>query len=253
MPPQQLVVLCQNPDCARTFTTLKGMKSHLRQAKSCSWFLAAGKLPEGTSSEATVEPGGAEDMDVPETSRVVSQDNDLDDEAEDDVEEGDEEEEEEEDPGEVFRQFLEEEELFHFEEIHSLPQLGEAGPGPSTNAERLRLDKMLGSKRCILDDDDDERVEVVHPTAGKVLRMDPSLHERWARIFGSRQDADGDISMDDGEKEEEETEAGYFPFASETDWRVVQWMVEDGIGHNSFDRLLKIPGVRQFSLILSPC
>lgn len=257
MPPVQLVVLCENPECSRTFTTLKGMKSHLRQAKSCSWFLAAGKLPEGATSEAVVEPGDAGDMDFPESSRVIPDGSDTDDEAEDEAGEEDEEEEDDEDPGEVFRQFLEQEELFRFEEIRSLPQLGEAGPGPLTIAERLRLDKMLGSKRRILDDDDDERVEDVHPTAGKVLRMDPTLHERWAKIFGSGKDADGDVSMEDGdvsmEDGEEETDTGYFPFASEMDWRVAQWMVEDGIGHNSFDRLLKIPGVRQFSLILSPC
>ncbi|KAG1717810.1 hypothetical protein EDB19DRAFT_1899784 [Suillus lakei] len=35
----------------------------------------------------------------------------------------------------------------------------------------------------------------------------------------------------------------YAPFTSEIDWRVAQWAVVDGVGHNSLDRLLAIPGV----------
>ncbi|KAG0702907.1 hypothetical protein DFH29DRAFT_982183 [Suillus ampliporus] len=35
----------------------------------------------------------------------------------------------------------------------------------------------------------------------------------------------------------------YAPFASEIDWRVAQWAVVDGVGHNSLDHLLAIPGV----------
>ncbi|KAE9382526.1 hypothetical protein BT96DRAFT_1055474, partial [Gymnopus androsaceus JB14] len=35
----------------------------------------------------------------------------------------------------------------------------------------------------------------------------------------------------------------FAPFASEMDWRIVEWVVKDGIGHKSFDRLLDIPGV----------
>ncbi|PPQ85135.1 hypothetical protein CVT25_004249, partial [Psilocybe cyanescens] len=46
--------------------------------------------------------------------------------------------------------------------------------------------------------------------------------------------------------EEENTTIGaskFFPFASELDWKVAQWAVMDGPGHNAFDRLLAIPGV----------
>ncbi|KAF8868438.1 hypothetical protein CPB84DRAFT_1819214 [Gymnopilus junonius] len=35
----------------------------------------------------------------------------------------------------------------------------------------------------------------------------------------------------------------FAPFASELDWRVAQWAVKDGPGHNAFNRLLEIPGV----------
>jgi len=35
----------------------------------------------------------------------------------------------------------------------------------------------------------------------------------------------------------------FSPFASELDWRVAKWAIKEGIGHNSLDRLLGIPGV----------
>ncbi|KIY60598.1 hypothetical protein CYLTODRAFT_427819, partial [Cylindrobasidium torrendii FP15055 ss-10] len=37
----------------------------------------------------------------------------------------------------------------------------------------------------------------------------------------------------------------YHPFASKLDWDVAQWMVSEGIGHGSFNRLLEIDGVRE--------
>ncbi|KAF9015792.1 hypothetical protein BDZ89DRAFT_888863, partial [Hymenopellis radicata] len=88
------------------------------------------------------------------------------------------------------------------------------------------------------DDDDDTRVEVEYKGAGVVVQMDESLHHRWRDIFG---DPDGDIAMEG--QDPPPSSNIYAPFASELDWRVAQWVVKDGIGHNSFDRLLKIPGV----------
>ena len=35
----------------------------------------------------------------------------------------------------------------------------------------------------------------------------------------------------------------FAPFASEMDWRIAEWVIKDGIGHNSFNRLVSIPGV----------
>ncbi|KAG1884783.1 hypothetical protein F4604DRAFT_1977115 [Suillus subluteus] len=35
----------------------------------------------------------------------------------------------------------------------------------------------------------------------------------------------------------------FAPFASELDWRIARWAVQEGIGHKSFDRLMAIPGV----------
>ncbi|KIY60835.1 hypothetical protein CYLTODRAFT_363653, partial [Cylindrobasidium torrendii FP15055 ss-10] len=37
----------------------------------------------------------------------------------------------------------------------------------------------------------------------------------------------------------------FHPFASKLDWEVAQWMVNDGIAHSSFNRLLNIAGVRE--------
>ena len=38
----------------------------------------------------------------------------------------------------------------------------------------------------------------------------------------------------------------FAPFASELDWKVAQWVVKDGPGHNAVNRLFEIPGVRHF-------
>ncbi|EGO04582.1 hypothetical protein SERLA73DRAFT_68274 [Serpula lacrymans var. lacrymans S7.3] len=90
------------------------------------------------------------------------------------------------------------------------------------------------------DEDDKERIEVPHPTAGKVIRMDKTVYERWKREFGA-ENMDGDMDMD---SDKSDGSGNIFaPFASELDWRVACWAVQDGIGHKLFDRLMAIPGV----------
>lgn len=140
-----------------------------------------------------------------------------------------------------------EEELFHFVMPASLQQQnntdvemedGEAGPGPSTLANK---GSRYNAPRT-LDDSDDNRVEEIHPTAGSIIRMDESLHRRWKKVFGefrSRDDDNRDIEMLGQEDNR------YSPFASELDWRIAHWVIKDGPGQNAFDRLLKIPGVCQ--------
>ncbi|KAF9003205.1 hypothetical protein BDZ89DRAFT_1146120 [Hymenopellis radicata] len=54
----------------------------------------------------------------------------------------------------------------------------------------------------------------------------------------------GDTAMDGSGAPEVGNEEWYKPFASELDWRVAQWMVEQGIGHNAFNEFLRIPGVK---------
>lgn len=92
-----------------------------------------------------------------------------------------------------------------------------AGPGPS-------------SRHGLFEDEDDNRVEVTHPTAGKVIRMNAMLHERWQKQFDVREN-------------EEEEQGAFHPFESRLDWEVACWAIEEGIGHGALDRLLAIPGV----------
>jgi hypothetical protein len=127
------------------------------------------------------------------------------------------------------------EDLFHF--IHTDPvrdpDIGEAGHGPSTTAHRHR--------QRLLDDEDDSRVESVHPTAGKVIRMKDTLHQVWRQRFKSI-DGDGDVEM--GDEVTGITDPNiYMPFASEMDWKIARWMVKENPGHGAFDCLLEIPGV----------
>ncbi|KAG1834650.1 hypothetical protein F4604DRAFT_1944865 [Suillus subluteus] len=70
--------------------------------------------------------------------------------------------------------------------------------------------------------------------------------ERWRREF-SGTDEEGDVSMEDVVIGEGSSAAvnRFAPFASELDWRVACWAIQDGIGHKSFDRLMAIPGVAE--------
>ncbi|KAG1892509.1 hypothetical protein F4604DRAFT_1566002 [Suillus subluteus] len=90
----------------------------------------------------------------------------------------------------------------------------------------------------------DMRVEDVHPTAGKVIHMDETVHQIWRREFGGS-DTNGDVVMEDlGEGTSMKTNM-FAPFESELEWRVACWAIQDGIGHKSFDRLMAIPGVSE--------
>lgn len=212
------------PVCSRTFKTSGGKRAHMSTAKNCAWY-KFGKLADlqPLRYNASGEGGAIE---------IQAQDVGGGNEASDM------------DPADVIEDLEDEEEdLFHFvpqtflqpEDMDVVMEEGEAGPGPSTMANRRSRANML----CTLDDDNDERVEEIHPTAGKVIRMDESLHRRWRKLFGDFQAPDGDVEMagDHGEN-------SYSPFASELDWQIARWVVKDGPGQNSFDRLLKIPGVR---------
>lgn len=110
-------------------------------------------------------------------------------------------------------------------EMADSTEQGEPTAGPSNHARALV-------------DAEDERVTVLHPTAGKVIRMDHTLHDLWRRKFGG--DLSPDHSGDIGDSDK------FLPFASELDWQIASWAVLEGIGHKSFDRLLAIPGVSYF-------
>jgi hypothetical protein len=149
-----------------------------------------------------------------------------------------------------------EEEAFHFvepmvEEIREeeMVEIGIAGPGPSTQESRHSQDRQNKKFQVYaLDEEDDTRFEVEHKSAGRVIKMDTSLTDRWRKLF---QNDDMDIDIADHlAHPSPATENLYSPFASELDWRVARWAVKDGIGHNSLNRLLAIPGVSSFLKIV---
>jgi hypothetical protein len=86
----------------------------------------------------------------------------------------------------------------------------------------------------VLDDNNDERVVEVHPTAGQVISK--------TRRPSSDKDHDGDTAML-SDSETNQPDIRFHPFTSELDWRIAYWAIKDGPGHNAFDRLLAIPGV----------
>ncbi|EGN97745.1 hypothetical protein SERLA73DRAFT_75388 [Serpula lacrymans var. lacrymans S7.3] len=115
--------------------------------------------------------------------------------------------------GEVLQEL--QEDLFSFIPIaHSdIIDDGENAAGPS-----------LHQNSIVLDDNEDECMEVEHPTAGKVISMDETLHQRWRResIAAGRDGQDVEMG--------EASDPKFFSFASETDWRVACWAIQDGQG-----------------------
>lgn len=106
----------------------------------------------------------------------------------------------------------------------------DAEPGPS---------RCSGDEDNTSDMDVDRRVEEdPFPTAGRVIRMDSTLHEKWRAHF-SYEDADGDMAIGDAPIFEQ----AFAPFASELDWRMASWAVQEGIGQKTLDWLLFILGV----------
>lgn len=263
------------------------MRSHLRQAKSCKWWIEFSKSPDhvataslnvpptvaeasaslsafaDAASAANVTPADIyhvdeieDEDDLENTTATPSNTSGHDDHEDCDEDSLPEEEgqpdesddEDENDAGDVFREWLDHAHAAEvFEAVNDEVAIEQAGPGPST--QRLRMHTMLGGRARYLDDDDEditnERVSVEHATAGLVIRVSTTIHEKWASLFGTK--ISGDVVMD-GSGAPEDVE-WYKPFASETDWRVAKWMVDEGIGHNAFDSLLKIPGV---GFIFSP-
>ncbi|KAF5362693.1 hypothetical protein D9757_014516 [Collybiopsis confluens] len=79
-------------------------------------------------------------------------------------------------------------------------------------------------------DDDQPWVWDWHPTAGQVFGKKPTVHERWSRLFPGK---------------DAEAIENYKPFASRLEWEVAQWVVQERVSQKSFDRLLKIPQLKE--------
>ncbi|KAG0696668.1 hypothetical protein DFH29DRAFT_984553 [Suillus ampliporus] len=88
-------------------------------------------------------------------------------------------------------------------------------------------------------EEEDARVTETHPTAGKVIRMEETVHAKWRTQFGL---GDGEEVESDHSDDEDEDGNLFYLFASRLDWQVGCWAVQEGIGHKAFDRLFAIPG-----------
>lgn len=233
------------PACSHTFKTAQGLNSHLSSSKKCAWYCKGKRRQleplEIEEVEMTVEDEVEERM-----SRSVESEGEGEGEG---------------DPGDLLDELNDT--LFQFvplsasasssstssADIH-LPT-NHASTSTSTRNGDPGTATFQSSMR--LDDDTDERVEDIDEMAGKVIRMDATLRDRWKRLFRA---VDADAMEVDGD-DDPVISNRWAPFASELDWRVAKWAVQEGAGHNSFDRLLAIPGVRNHviaytSVLFSP-
>lgn len=212
--------------------------SHLRMAADCSWWLkerdillnrraAKGKGPMKDSANA---------IDYVLVPDLYAQDDlELESLGSDTM-----------DPGDALQE-VEDEVLFHL--IPGVP------PEPKSDLKEENMDGLSQHAESSqaaqprktylsLDDDEDTRVVNQHPTAARVVKADQKLRDRWKAAFGKADeiiDTEGDVNME----EVSEDINPYAPFASELDWKIAKWFVDEDPGHAAFDRLLKIPGVIQ--------
>ena len=209
----------QCPACNKHLKTTQGLLVHLRSAKKCAWY-KMGKLSELKVSGAWMDTDVIDNQEE-EAQRPVSTGRSR---------------HREHDPSEVLNDFNER--AFDFIPLETYFS-DDAEPGPSCRSFHS------GDEDSISDSDVDERVEEdPFPTAGRVIRMDTTLHEKWRAHFGY-EDADGDTVMGDASTFNQ----AFAPFASELDWRVASWAVQEGIGQKTLDRLFSIPGVSPLSLM----
>ena len=216
------------PACRRFFPTIKGVHSHLTSSRKCAWYKRERYKQVSTHFTATQDDslGNTDFLDDTDfyPDQELSNPEDMDDEM---------------DPEDVIEEM---EELFQFIPLpEPLPEDGQ--PQQSSTSQRS------GSQRWtsihLEKEEDSQYVETPYPDAGYVTGVDEDLHSKWKRYFGHQNmDEEGDVTMQDGI----EPPGSFAPFASELDWRVASWAIKDGIGHNSFDRLLAIPGVSSFIL-----
>jgi len=199
---------CPAGGCGRIFATVQARNSHLSQAQSCSWYRAFEKT---AAVEILFGEGLVNEKLGPDYMEKNGEEIDR-------------------EAGGLLQAFEQENDPFFLVSI--LPELdGGQGPGPSTQAYRDSLaDQQLGSKPRTLDTEAEPVYEEEDVEIGNAIRFDPDLRTRWEAIHGGTSSA----AMD----------STYKPFASEMDWRIADWVVKEGIGHNTFDRLCKIPGVR---------
>lgn len=213
------------PACPRTFPTTQGLNCHLSSAKSCKWY-RKGKnreltvIEQSNVSADSTEPTSYSDDPLVWPPPFEDTNND--------------------DPDPLHNIECDEFVLL-LQEVH-IPQEGQAGPRPATQAARSQNNPNL---YCALDDEDDTRFVVEHPTAGRVFFKQPSSNMNPNNRMETC-DRDGDTEMEDGTKDR----SPHYPFMSELDWRVAEWAVKNGPGQKAFNRFLAIPGVSCYILFV---
>lgn len=192
------------PACKKAFKTNQGRNSHLRSAANCAWYRCGKNRAFDMDAEET--EGGMLDIGGDGTDDMDYMDEMM--------------------PGDVQEDM---EDIFEF-----IPSAGSAA-NPEAGPSNVKRSRHVPDA-IHLDEGDDERVEDINPKGGWVIRMADNVHERWHAAFGH---GDEDVDMDGGNSHSHE----YAPFASEMDWKIAKWVVNDGPGHAAFDRFLAIPDV----------
>lgn len=220
------ITALQCPACSKFFTTTRSRDSHLLQAKACKWY-RRGKLPDIPFHNNAVADVTVSDVEMA-TQQLdegpIGWQDDLDymwgdsnwlDPSDD--EEG--------------NLDVSADKQVDRDEFLLLPPV--PGPGPQTQQNRAQ--RSHTTRVLVLDDEDDTREIIEHPSAGAV--------------FSRVKDVDGDITMEEPSSSSRCVESQFAPFKTELDWKFAQWAIKESIGHNSFNRLLDIPGV----CVSSPC
>lgn len=263
-----LLYFCDNPYCRTPFDSAKSAKSHMRQAKSCrDWEKQVNRAVKARFKTTSKTAGTVHDDSAP-----VWADNDdnpgdivppedrpepynaptehsydpadppvADEDAGANI------------PGaEIMREIQEvledPEDLFEVVDVNPQAPAGQA----SSSGKNRSTQPLAGAKPRFLERNDTSPQPVFeeHPTAATVIRMADHLHRRWADLFGV--DTAGVDTKMDGSGEPDIANINiYHPFASKMDWEVAKWMVKDGIGHSSFNRLLDIEGVSSLTFLAS--
>lgn len=203
--------------CGRYFKSIGALNAHLSTAGTCVWYTKAqlnnldGIIPHPIDREEAEE----------EEEHIVSGS----------LQEFD---------STFFENILEEDnDDFHFIPqqplVYGTSDMGanqsEEGPGLQTAAHRIRA---LTMKRLLDDDDDDERVFDTDPNAGLILQ-----HTTSPRFIPKHNGSDTEMLSEDQDHH-------FYPFKSEMDWNIARWSVKDSPGQNAMNRLLQVPGVREY-------
>lgn len=223
------------PVCRRFFRTNQAVNAHLRMAKSCQSY-RSGKLPETSNSQpenlndSLHSPPASFNADAhlfsdseEEMLEVIDDDFGV-------------------APFADFHDQQPAEYSFLQPEVN-IP-MGHAGPGPSTMA--FAAEEKHRKLQIPITDEDEVGFAVEFVSAGAIIRMDANIHQRWKAAYENwrKVDEDEDISMEDQTSDTTSSSSLWMPFASELDWRVARWAVEENVGQGVVDRLLEIPGVR---------